>query len=149
MSTRLTNICACPTHIAPYHVCGQSPRYPDDIPAGRELDALVAELIMGFWSQNIQHSEGAGKWRQETQWHTSFGTRMNGLPNYSTNIAAAWEILPALQNAGLSCFGRFCENLMERFEGDEASANVTLFNVLANLTPLAICRAALEAKGVP
>ena len=81
--------------------------------AGRELDALVAEKVMGFqWVDEWQGLPGpylvsphpylAG-WRRDDGGITA---HLDGvtpdvvLPNYSTDIAAAMELFPKLRERG-------------------------------------------------
>lgn len=79
--------------------------------AGRELDALVAEKVMGL--MRFQTSEGRTNWRGEkwVQWYHADGQQpscygMTGspspspLPKYSTDIAAAWELVEKLNLLG-------------------------------------------------
>lgn len=51
--------------------------------AGRELDALVAEKVMGL--TNLHWMSG--------QLHYGAEHEMNLLPDYSTDISAAWEVV--------------------------------------------------------
>ena len=65
--------------------------------AGRELDALVAEKVMGWYRKDGPPPDGGGdRWlfepepgdREFSFEHAEYGT----LPHYSTDIAAAWEV---------------------------------------------------------
>ena len=61
----------------------------DEMPAGRELDALVAEKVMG---------------RETTHWTDGFGdtgvTFFAPVEPYSTDIAAAWEVVERINMNG-------------------------------------------------
>ncbi len=84
--------------------------------AGRDLDALVAEKVMG-----------------ETCLFTA--------PAYSTDIAAAWQVVDKLH--ALSFYLEVgSAGWMARF------ANISATEASAATAPLAICLAALKAVGV-
>jgi hypothetical protein len=120
--------------------------------AGRELDALIAEKVMG--------SVPCDKWRPFTaypaQWvkdtgecyHASCHPPQMGPPHYSTDIAAAWAVVERLVVLGhpveLSLEpndnGQCLCTLMAERMGEEATWGDT--------APLAICRAALKAVAV-
>ena len=110
--------------------------------AGRELDALVAERVMG-WTRVVR--------ARETLWQSpkagTWPIVASRLPHYSTDIAAAWQVVERMRADGWVC---------EVFGSDTANAegySVTLWrpdtsgsSVTQNATaPLAICRAALAA----
>lgn len=98
--------------------------------AGRKLDALVAEKVMGF-SDVHEHIYSSG----EKQWvHGDF----RSLPRFSTDISDAWKVVekfiegefPIDCELHTTVMGWYCDL------GD-GSAN-------AETAPLAICRAALN-----
>ena len=114
--------------------------------AGRELDALIAEKVMGLTRHDESYvAEGVGKVLRFV-WRDGCGTCVYSgdmfLPHYSTDIAAAWEVV---EKADLwSLYGsigdgpyRACIQFGDR-EG----------LMTADTAPLAICLAALKAKGV-
>lgn len=106
---------------------------------GRELDALVAEKVMG-----IAIPEGA-----DTQY---LETCMD-LPYYSTDIAAAWEVVEKLFQSGFDLY-------LETFKDDEDKPQCRVSfqaidnqdkgsgPIYADTAPHAICLAALKAVGV-
>ena len=107
----------------------------DDMPAGRELDALVAEKIFGLcrWDgvPNAFHPKVVQWWQTEQPCNP---------PPYSTDIAAAWEIVEKLRLAiGPSYCGSgwYCTWMTGGAHG-----------AIADSAPLAICRAALREVGV-
>jgi hypothetical protein len=90
--------------------------------AGVFLDALVGEHVMGL---------PPGAW---------------ALPFYSTDIAAAWQVVEKMRskdpfNAG----ARFAEELAQMTDANQDDYMADAFNLIMNLSPLAICRAALLA----
>jgi hypothetical protein len=108
-----------------------------NMPAGREMDELVAERVMGWTLEEvtdpIMHETfmnyvdtetGRGMYRPE-EW----------LP--STDIAAAWEVVEKMQG-GLRFELRRIPSGFWAYFGEEMSAE-------ANTAPLAISRAALLA----
>jgi len=137
--------------------------------AGRELDAVVAEKVMGFRWEEWQ--TGRGLYDQEgvkrgKRFHTNrlvfeevptMGVEAvptRPLPHYSTDIAAAWEVVERFRvepigprmvivgcydSAGLGNNGIGCE-IKDGVGGS--------WQAFADTAPLAICRAALQAVGV-
>lgn len=141
---------------------------PAAIPAGPELDRLIAEKVMG-WKFTL-HKDGF-EWSYPGTRETYFG---NGIPNLqtphvirspvrlcgsdssedwtpSTNIAHAWEVVEkmartddvhvgkAVQSAGLNDPYYECD--VTDGEGKNRARGI------AATAPLAICRAALKAIG--
>ena len=104
----------------------------DDMPAGRELDALVAEKVMG---------------QETTEWTDGLGgtgvTFFAPVEPYSTDIAAAWEVAEKLiQTLGIAVEQPFHDGIWR----------CTIFGLWpkkwvchGETAPLAICRAALKA----
>lgn len=113
---------------------------------GRELDALIAEKVMGlivteqgFCGHPI--TKGGGRVHG-----TDMGWWATVLPFYSTDIAAAWEVVERMREKG---FNFQIHNVNERknwvaffwkkgIVGDPYVSSETL-------TPYAICLAALKA----
>lgn len=114
----------------------------------RELDALVAEKVMGE------------AYRPYAQILTTYPSKsVPETPFYSSDIAAAWQVVEKLRSMGKSfilswdarpaCKSYYCsnhdgENLMTRgfSQSDE------YIDEEADSAPLAICLAALKAVGV-
>jgi hypothetical protein len=103
------------------------------MPAGRELDALVAEQAMGWNVCGTADNDKAG---------IAPGQQCSAvrIPKYSTDIASAWDVLMKVQDVGsLQNFGGFgwrCE-IHATGPGTRDCAGE------ADTAPLAICRAAL------
>jgi hypothetical protein len=110
--------------------------------AGRELDALVAEKVMGIKAYRVNQDMEVFTNRRQfldkgDYWYTPSKDATHALPYYSTDIAAAWLVVEKMRGPDfrlnkdgdwVCCFGgtiTFCG------EGDTA--------------PLAICLAALKA----
>jgi hypothetical protein len=111
----------------------------------REIDALVAEHVMG-WKRMVH--EGKPLWL--TDHSVSVGTtHIDGTPNcpfYSTDIAAAWEVVEKLSDA----------DPMIRQYGEEDGSwtwvvdfeGVNKGYVRSRDICLAICLSALDFKGI-
>ncbi|MDP9315132.1 MAG: hypothetical protein M3R24_30430, partial [Chloroflexota bacterium] len=105
--------------------------------AGRDLDALVAAKVMGFDADRII---SGGGYRVGN--HTPSVISWAHIPQYSTDIAAAWEVveklihldpLVAIWGYEDGSIGWYCD-----FEGSKAHARTA---------PHAVCLAALKAIG--
>lgn len=149
---------------------GNCPDHPrgcaDALPAGHALDHLVATRVMGvaqvtvFWS-DFSHNprwepfdpscelQGAlvqqGKIRLRDGYGLGDGKYDVNPPRYSTDVAAAWLVVEALRTKGYD-FDSFTSHegwsdAIFLKDGDEHLVRAETF-------PLAICRAALQAKGV-
>lgn len=59
--------------------------------AGRELDALIAEKVMGWKYRG--YGNGGGEWTFNGQKMAFGGLNGGSLPHYSTNIADAWMVV--------------------------------------------------------
>jgi hypothetical protein len=135
----------------------------DKLPAGRELDALVSEKVMGRqWFTFIHQSyllepqvaehicfHGSswtkGKtadWDSESQILTNL--RFQRVPDYSTDIAAAWEVVEKL---GLLKTSRLTQDNPDEWVV-ETKEHDPLDIASGETAPLAICRAALKAVGL-
>ncbi|HAM42103.1 MAG TPA: hypothetical protein DCP69_12450 [Candidatus Omnitrophica bacterium] len=125
-----------------------TPEQIDALPAGRELDALVAEKVMGWtitaWASgepwgNREIFEPSGRGPHRKAAH---------VPTYSTDIAAAWEVVKKLDADGL--VWAIADDEVYFAKGDPDSPDyrfggVGLYPFVDK--PLAICRAALKALG--
>lgn len=102
-----------------------------EMPAGRELDALVAEKVM-LWVVDRLSNHWCGV--------PTNGTALpSDIPSYSTDIGAAWEVVEKMRtHSDVQVWVRFVWELPMSARGIHA--------LLANLSPEAICRAALKAS---
>lgn len=102
-----------------------------ELPAGRELDCEVAMKVFGGKTGRFITSEE--------------GEVYEGLPMYSTDIAAAWEVVGLLANGthgGFDCGIDWDGGWWATFE---PSPDEKYSEHNADTAPLAICRAALKA----
>lgn len=115
--------------------------------AGRYLDALIAEKVMGLESLQLLDPKVAGYVYPDDVWPH--------IPDYSTDIAAAWEVVEKLTTSvytsiELEPVAHYKEYTAAiSFEVDDGDA-VTIagpFYFTASSMPHAICLAALKAVG--
>lgn len=127
--------------------------------AGRELDGLVAEHVMGLprpdgplppYTGNevvIEPFDYMG-WVVQSSGYDA-GDELEIVPHrYSTDIAAAWQVVEATDPA--------CEWSVTKTAGDEYHCEIrgvlsgctTHAEAYADTAPLSICLAALQALGV-
>jgi hypothetical protein len=103
-----------------------------DLDAGRELDVLVAEKVMG-WT-NLRTTK-AGMRRGTPAEYPHIG---HEVPPYSTDMSAAWEVVEKMRER-------------EGYAGVESNHDLweasmgPWYVATAETAPLAICRAALAA----
>jgi len=63
----------------------------DEMEAGRDLDALIATKVMGW-----QSAYGFFRWEQTPP----SGGEPRAVPRYSTDIAAAWQVVEKMRAVG-------------------------------------------------
>lgn len=74
----------------------------NELKPGRELDALVAEKVMG-WARIIMADQA---WADvSNNWHSDYmgtvGGKRTVIPLFSTDIAAAWEVVEKFDDYGV------------------------------------------------
>ena len=116
--------------------------------AGHVLDAHVQVSIFEkeiFWSPSGSSMTAYCKGESDC----GFGVRV---PEYSENMKEAWKVVDRMKTFPLPKWDRFVELLTEEahfkdgyllMEGQKVS-DVTFSDMVRNLTPVKICRAALE-----
>lgn len=67
------------------------------------------------------------------------------VPRYSTNIPAAWQVVEKMKSNGV-LFTRFTSDLMSLLTASETEPLLICVDLLAKLTPEAVCKAALLTK---
>jgi len=105
------------------------------LPVGRELDALVAERVMGW--RDIQFRNATGEWAGYPPDSSGYQT----IPYYSTDLAASWEVASYLSTRGYTVD-------VDNWEGGAASVRLRTpvdgEQGFVGPTPaVAMCRAAL------
>lgn len=118
-----------------------------ELNAGRELDALVAERVMGLTSFKHDGYDGeCAKCGFEWDPHRGGPGTACPIPDpYSTDIAAAWEVVEKLCASGKGF-------TLEHPGFSPGTPDIHVFAsfgmspyMVAETAPLAICRAALKA----
>lgn len=122
--------------------------------AGRALDSLVAERVMGFWFEDgewwTRHANGHSR-AYATAYLNIWGPNYSydGLPKFSTDIAAAWAVVEKLERAGPR--HSYWWSLETKWRDDDSyvvrvfEGSVEIARGQAPTMPEAICRAALAA----
>ena len=117
---------------------------PDDMPAGPELDRLVAEQVMGWTPALAANGKDIGLFNtgrpnvgndDHQRWLFSFTP--------STNIAHAWEVVERVFLARCEAFRLQWGEFFGAWRAGYGNSDVPLG--IAPTAPLAICRAALKA----
>jgi len=118
--------------------------------SGRELDAAVAERVMGWkWQEH-----GSGGTRRRLLWSPDgkCGCRrwendgqeeiLDDLPHYSTDIAAAWEVVEWMHEFGVQMWAGYDSDGNPFAAYNDGDCHPYLS---ADTVPQAICRLALMA----
>lgn len=121
----------------------------DEMPAGRELDALVAEKVMGY----SVYRDPAGYMYRFVLVPQNAGpdnppfcdTQLELVQPFSTDIAAAWQVVTKMRERDYWVFmGIFPSYSYVLFTEDKSPLEYRA-DTGVNEVPLAICRAALKA----
>ena len=112
-----------------------------NLPAGRELDALVAEKVFGVPHGDCFDTYGGKRCVK----HDEYG----GPQCYSTDIAAAWEVVEKLIALGywfdVAWNGESAQVDLDCKVPTRMGWDRVVDGLTASTVPLAICRAALRA----
>lgn len=122
----------------------------DTLPAGRELDALVAERAMGWTKVKVQTESEFGGASTFVLYGTSpINQPWKRVPAYSTDIAATWEIAEKLGPMWLykTTAGKPSAAAGQLYACSLGSSVLEREWSYGDTAPLAICRAALKAVG--
>ena len=125
--------------------------------AGRELDALVAEKVMG-WREvrcnvggNIPYGEPDDDWNRDARADPAHGftgiprVHREEVPDYSTSIAEAWLVVEKL--SGQFAVNLSCTSQPVRWLCEFSRSENVWFNAHGRTPAEAICLAALKAIG--
>lgn len=125
--------------------------------AGHELDALVAEHVMGAtWER---HANAHRDWlafdhADSAKWRAVFATRdddgnvevWSACPDYSTDVSVAWQVVEKLHEWGLIVtISKGPDNFTWDVRGWNDRTNDSRYIAHGETAPLAICLAALKA----
>lgn len=116
----------------------------DALEAGRGLDALVAEKLLGWtWEGDVLRAPGLTQPASfYPQWDLPDGrSHLGGLMEYSSDIAGAWAVVEAMRGKGY----RFCvsDHDGEWIADFERLDTGEINGTRAATPPLAICAGAL------
>lgn len=112
------------------------------LPAGRDLDILVAERVLGWVWEPIK--------TDAYNWRVDGGPRGEMVPWSSTSIAAAWRVVEEMRRRGWGA----CISSQPESDGwhvtfhrpsEKVDATIAVVGEGACPLPLTICRAALRA----
>lgn len=138
------------------------------MPAGRELDALVAQLMGWRWWHKEDYAllvNGEDNWPANTHFSLqegkgqATGLDTGNVPHYSTDISAAWQVIERLKERGHTVAIAVGRTQLWHDHTQEIAVGVDLeisgydgsleagIVMQADTLPLAICRAALAATG--
>ena len=131
----------------------------DDLPAGRELDALVAEKVMGWRITAWNDGEPWGNREVFPPFEPINGipadcdcishSEAGEPPHYSTDIAAAWEVVEKLWDEDFHVQFQLVHQVTAgKWRVEFPTRKVPHHNYVfahADTASLAICRAALKA----
>ena len=110
---------------------------------GRELDALIAEKMMGWTEIQIvaERAFGLPPSHVNTGWPAAFV-----IPNYSGNMYAAWKVVERMMRDkwDISIYSNAYSQFQVEFSNDLRDSGC----VLTDTVPEGICLAALSAVGV-
>lgn len=116
----------------------------------RERDALVAEKVMGLDVRHAPDPRGMGVFTVERQWDVVYVAAADGpraLPEYTTSIAAAWEVREQVRGWFFSKRQAFLRNL-EAGVRLRTGIPVAWPDLWLYVEPEDAALAALRAKGV-
>ena len=117
----------------------------ENMVAGRELDALVAERVMG-WTRGPEKNPPNRTWpiASSRTWRAPDSHHARALPRYSTLIDDAWQVVAKMRADG------FGFSLTDD-QGETWTAEFwnPVIRLTADTAPLAICRTALIAAVEP
>jgi len=124
----------------------------DEMPVGREMDALIAEKVMDSVPCNAWEIHNSRSWvLADSCGHKSCFPKESGPPCYSTLISAAWEVVEKMVSNGYQFVvngGKHDYSWGAKRHAGFNNDNETYHDGFADEVPLAICRAALRAVGV-
>lgn len=113
--------------------------------AGRELDALIAEKVMGYDVKTWNEVYEVAKRKEDIPVIVLEEKQCRSIPRYSTNISDAWQVVEELS----AYYG------VEVYQDKVVPCECNVYHLgsrksraIADTAPLAICLAALKAVGV-
>lgn len=118
---------------------------------GRELDALIAEKVMGWtWDEKSAWSPSGSKWSRKVPGKVILD-EWGWLLHYSTDICAAWEVVEKMSQIGFKFV--ISNSVIGGLESSEkpwcffGKQGERVIDIVGHTIPHAICLAALKAVG--
>lgn len=119
---------------------------------GCELDALVAEKVMGWTSSVVPFGEHKmpliGNPKLQDNEHYLLAANVSPYPPYSTDISAAWEVVEILRVKERALILEYLIGVKKWEVAFVDYPSIKKWAVRDEEAPLAICLAALKAVGV-
>jgi hypothetical protein len=114
-----------------------------NMPAGKEMDALIAEKVMGWHRHGSSWHDDAGycAYNEQETWEPHFEP--------SRKIEDAWEVVEKLCNETGCDVVKVCKRDPELLRGEWSCNFGRGFEAFGDTATLAICRAALMAVMEP
>ena len=141
----------------------------DEMQAGLELDALIAEKVMGWvkiswdgamcapgslterWIWKLCSPERAAELLESSEYRLAIESDLpakkqwrDGIPDFSTDLAAAWQVVEKTKEYQ-GAFTIFADEVIEFCGARDLFSDVGIRVVLGRISALIICRAALKA----
>lgn len=124
-------------------VCGGAIPTPREqvlaLPAGPALDELIAERVMGWTRRD------GPVFSHESRWQAPGVKGWDWLPEYSTDIAAAWQVVEKLRAGCIHMRLTLSNHEDGRYTCTFDKPMNEIYHAAADAAPLAVCRAALLA----
>jgi len=110
-----------------------------------KIDQLVAEHVMGFKLRTVNFAYS----RAEKRTIDDDGRHDSAIKDYSTDIAAAWEVVDKMIEDKEFSFNMMLHNTMGyKIAFTNESEDYHTIECCRHTIPIAICKAALKAKGI-
>jgi hypothetical protein len=120
-----------------------------EMQAGRELDVMVAEKVMGWrWPVSADRGSPLGvrdHWRDDANKTVYLPEQ---LPYFSNDDASAWQVVDELHHQGLKVTV-VVDSYSDTVLANIKKLNRTIADATASTMPLAVCQAALMALEAP
>jgi len=115
----------------------------DDHPAGRCLDRWIVEQVFGLDRMLARHNLRDG----EIYYHWGYPIGHGIAPFYSSDIAAAWDVVEKFRGDPLShrTATSFVNAIADTTDANQDDFMADVYNLIMGLNPLTICRAAIKA----
>jgi hypothetical protein len=114
--------------------------------AGRKMDALIAEKVFGYVRMHYPDENTWGERSYDDKFPSCDCFRQVPSRDYSTDIAAAWEVVEKFSHQATNELARkqgFSHWQLNSYPDSGWACRIGSLSAHADTAPLAICRAAL------